>query len=166
MRNEQLLLGRAADILVVEDNEDDFIIMRETFKRDRLMANLFLVENGEECLDYLNKRSGYENVLTPDLIILDLNMPVMDGRELLGIIRKDQRLSQIPVVVLSTSDSEDDIAAVQALGVAAYMNKPVDFEELLRAIQSTKKYWFTLVVLAEEQKEDMDLAPLPLLDGE
>lgn len=166
MRNEQLLLGRAADILVVEDNEDDFIIMRETFKRDRLMANLFLVENGEECLDYLLKRGVYENVLTPDLIILDLNMPVMDGRELLGHLRKDQRLTQIPVIVLSTSDSEEDIAAVNALGVTAYMNKPVDFDELLRAIQSTKKYWFTLVVIAEENPEDLDLAPLPQLEGE
>ena len=107
MRNEQLLFGRAADILVVEDNEDDFIIMRETLKRDRVMANLYHVENGEECLDYLYKRAGYENMLTPDLIVLDLNMPVMDGRELLGKLREDSRWDAIPVVILTTSESED-----------------------------------------------------------
>lgn len=142
-----LLQARPAEILLVEDNEHDVILTREGFAESRLAVNLHRAENGEECLRFLRKRSPFENVPTPDLVLLDLNMPVMDGREVLAEITADPALSHLPVVILTTSAAEEDVLSMYKLRCSSYMVKPIDFDQFVQVIRTLGKYWFTVVVL-------------------
>ena len=138
---------RAVEILLVEDNQDDVILTRRGFELTRLPVNLHHVENGEECMAFLRKTGDYAAVPTPDLILLDLNMPVMDGREVLAELVADEGLRRIPVVVLTTSADERDILDMYRFRCSSYIVKPVDFDRFLAAIQSLGHYWFTVAVL-------------------
>lgn len=138
---------RPAEILLVEDNQDDVVLARRGFERTHLPVNLHHVENGEECMAFLRKTGNYANVPTPDLILLDLNMPVMDGREVLTEMVADENLRRMPVVVLTTSADEQDIRDMYRLRCSSYIVKPVDFDEFLAAIQSISHYWFTVAAL-------------------
>lgn len=140
-------VGRPAEILLVEDNEDDVFITREGFRRAKLAVNLHHVHNGEEALAFLRREGDHQDAAPPDLILLDLNMPVMDGRELLAEIVEDEELRQIPVVVLTTSSDQDDVLSMYKLRCSAYATKPVDFEEFRSVIQQITDFYFTLVVL-------------------
>ena len=146
MSNE-LKGSRPAEILLAEDNESDVILMREGFKRAKLLVNLHHVENGEECMDFLRKNNAYADRPTPDLILLDLNMPVMDGREVLEELVADDQLNHLPVIVLTTSDEERDILGMYKLRCSSYIVKPIDFAKFTRVIQSIHDYWLTIVVL-------------------
>lgn len=101
--------SRTAEILLVEDNKDDVVLTREGFERAKLTVNLNHVENGEECMAFLRKEGEYAGVPTPDLILLDINMPVMDGREVMAELVKDDKLKHLPVVILTTSEDEQDV---------------------------------------------------------
>ena len=139
--------GRPAEVLLVEDNDNDVYITRKGFDEAKLTLNLHHVSNGEECMEFLRKEGRFTNVPTPDLILLDLNMPVMDGREVLSEIVKDEQLRKLPVVVLTTSHGEQDILDMYNLRCSSYIVKPVDFSQFQRVIQQLSDYWFTVVVL-------------------
>jgi len=138
--------GRPAEILLVEDNQDDVVLTREGFNRAKLRVNLHHVENGEECMAFLRKEGEYADAPMPDLILLDLNMPVMDGREVLAELVEDDNLKHLPVVILTTSAEEQEVLKMYKLRCSAYSTKPVDFEKFQHVIQGIADFWFTVVV--------------------
>lgn len=148
-----LASSRPAEILLVEDNENDVILTQEGFKRSKLLVHLHHVKNGEECMAFLRKQGEYAGVPTPDLILLDLNMPRMDGREVLAELLADQNLRHLPVVILTTSSEDREVLRMYKLRCSSYIVKPVDFEQFLRVIRSISEYWFTVVVLPPELAE-------------
>mgnify|MGYP005825880293 CR=1 FL=1 len=150
--NIELEEGRPAEILLVEDNEHDVILTREGFKEAHFLVNLHHVDNGKRCMEFLRKEGEYGDAPTPDLILLDLNMPVMNGREVLEEIVADADLKHLPVVVLTTSAHDREVLDIYKLRCSSYIAKPVDFERFIEVIQGIGKYWFTMVVLPHEQK--------------
>ena len=141
--------SRIAEILLVDDNEDDVYLTREAFDAASLRVHLHHVENGEKCLQFLRKQGPYANVPSPDLILLDMHMPVMDGHEVLKEIVKDDKLRHLPVVVLTTSYEAADIQKMYGLRCSSYITKPVDFDNFVKAIGQLAGYWLTVVVTPE-----------------
>ncbi len=137
-------------ILLADDDPDDRILTIRAFKQNRLANNVFQVEDGEQLMQYLRREGEYTDPVTsprPGLILLDLNMPRMDGREALQLIKQDAALRAIPIVVLTTSEAEQDILRSYDLGVNAFVTKPVTFEGLASAIKVITEFWFELVRL-------------------
>jgi len=137
-------------IVLAEDDEDDFILIRDALKELRILNELHWVKDGEELMDYLHRRNGYADTTMsprPGLILLDLNMPRMDGREALADIKSDPKLRRIPVVVLTTSKSEEDIFNSYDLGVNSFIRKPEGFYKFVDVMQTLNKYWFEIVEL-------------------
>ena len=141
--------SRIAEILLVDDNEDDVYLTREAFDAASLRVHLHHVDNGEKCLQFLRKQGPYANVPSPDLILLDMHMPVMDGHEVLKEIVKDDKLRHLPVVVLTTSYEAADIQKMYGLRCSSYITKPVDFDNFVKAIGQLAGYWLTVVVTPE-----------------
>lgn len=139
--------ARFAEVLLVEDNKHDVILTRQAFKQARVAIHLHHVKNGVDCMSFLRKQGNYEDAPTPDLILLDLNMPIMDGREVLEAISKDESLSHLPVVILTTSEDEKDVYKMYRLRCSSYIVKPVDFKQFLRVVKELSEYWFTVVIL-------------------
>lgn len=139
--------ARAANILLVEDNEADVLLTQLAFQESRLLVNMDTVDDGEKCMAYLRKQAPYREAPTPDLILLDLNLPVMDGREVLAEMIEDDALRKLPVVVLTTSKSDSDLLAMYNLRCSSYIIKPIDFEQFHRVIKHLCEYWFTVVTL-------------------
>ena len=139
--------SRPAEILLVEDNEHDVVLTRESFSRAKVLVNLNHVDNGEDCLAYLRKEGKYAGVLTPDLILLDLNLPIMDGREVLAEINGDEALRHLPVVVMTTSAADKDILDMYKLRCSSYIVKPLDLVQFQKVISEFGNYWFSVVVL-------------------
>ena len=135
------------EILLVEDNAGDARLTLEAFKEGRVLNRLTVVQDGVQALAYLRRQGPYAAVRLPDLILLDLNLPRMSGREVLTQIKSDERLKSIPVVVLTTSEDEQDIARAYSQHANCYTTKPVDLEQFLRVIQSIENFWLTLVRL-------------------
>jgi two-component system, chemotaxis family, response regulator Rcp1 len=150
----QLINGRAAEVLLVEDNDDDVELTSQGFRRAKLLVNLHRVEDGEKCLAFLRKEGEYQNVPTPDLILLDLNMPKMSGREVLAEMIKDEHLKGLPVVILTTSEQEEEVLKMYKMRCSSYIVKPVDFEKFLKVIRTIAEYWFTVVVLPKSASTD------------
>ena len=141
---------REAVILMAEDNPAEQRLAERALGRGIIQCDLRMVSDGEETLDYLYRRGQYEDVSTsprPDLLLLDLNMPKLDGRQVLEKMKQDSDLKQIPVVVLTTSKAEQDIARSYELGCNSYMNKPVEVDTFVSVLKSLQEYWFKLVVL-------------------
>ncbi len=137
-------------ILIAEDDPDDRMLTIRALQQNRLANDIKWVEDGEELMDYLHRRGAYADdgsAPRPGLILLDLNMPRMDGREALQAIKADPELRRIPVVVLTTSRAEQDIVQSYDLGVNAFVTKPVTFEELANAIRVLGNFWFEIVKL-------------------
>ena len=134
-------------VLLVEDNEADVRLTVEAFKETTVMSRLRAVEDGVEALAYLRRQGKYSDAARPDLVLLDLNLPRMDGAELLAIIKRDPYLKQIPVVVFTTSSSARDIAKSYALHANCYITKPVDLNRFLDIVKSIEAFWFTVVAL-------------------
>ena len=143
----ELMHGRPAEILLVEDNDNDVVLTRQGFKIAKLAVNLHHTRNGEDCLAFLRKQGAYAQSPTPDLILLDLNMPRMDGRAVLAELVADENLCHLPVVILTTSAEEQEVLRMYQLRCSSYIVKPVDFDEFLRVIRLVSEYWFTVVVL-------------------
>ena len=143
----QLLNTRTVNILLVEDNPGDVRLTQEAFKEGNMPVNLGVVMDGVEALRYLRKQHPYESVPTPDLILLDLNLPKRDGREVLEEIKTDTKLRHLPVVVLTTSNSEQDILRSYNLYVNCYINKPVDFDKFFDIIKKIEEFWFHTAIL-------------------
>jgi len=149
MKTRPLAGSRIAEILLVEDNEDDVFLTREAFDAASLRVNLHHVDNGEKCMQFLRKQGPYANVPAPDLILLDMHMPVMDGHEVLSEIVKDEKLRHLPVVVLTTSYEAADIRKMYGLRCNSYITKPVDFGSFVKVIGELAGYWLTVVVMPE-----------------
>lgn len=143
--------SRPAEVLLVEDNDNDVFITRRGFADAKLAVNLHHVENGEKCMAFLRKEAPYTEAPTPDLILLDLQMPVMDGREVLAEIVKDEQLRKLPVVILTTSSAESDILTMYNLRCSSYIVKPVDFTQFQQVVKQLGDYWFALVVLPPKE---------------
>jgi len=139
--------ARSIRLLMAEDDPEDQMLVRKAFERSHLANVLDVVNNGEELLDCLHRRGLYHDAPRPDLILLDLNMPRMDGREALSLIKADPDLRAIPVVVLTTSSADEDIIRSYDLGVSSYIQKPVTFEKLVEVLTTLGRYWFEIVKL-------------------
>jgi CheY-like chemotaxis protein len=139
--------GKPLDILLVEDNPADVRLTEEAFRDGRIRNTLYVVKDGVEAMDFLNRRGKHENAARPDLILLDLNLPRKDGREVLAEIKADPELMRIPVVVLTTSRAELDIVKTYNLHCNCYVIKPVNFEQFCDVIQSIENFWLTAVTL-------------------
>jgi len=134
-------------ILLVEDNEGDVRLTREAFKEGRVANRLEVVSDGVEALRYLRREGPHKEAIRPDLILLDLNLPKMDGREVLEKIKTDPQLKRTPVVVLTTSNAEDDIVRTYDLHANCYITKPVDFENFVGVVRSIDEFWLNTVTL-------------------
>jgi CheY-like chemotaxis protein len=139
--------GRVIDILLVEDDPGDELITREAFADNKIKNTLHVVRDGQEGLDFLYRRGNHENAPTPDLILLDLNLPKYDGRQLLEMIKSDAALCHIPVVVLTTSSAEEDILRSYKLHANAYVTKPVDLEQFMKAVRGIDEFFVQVVRL-------------------
>jgi two-component system, chemotaxis family, response regulator Rcp1 len=139
--------NRPVDILLVEDNPGDVRLTQEAFRDSRLPVKLSVVMDGEDALNYLFKRGHYANVTKPDIILLDLNIPKKDGKEVLCEIKNDDVLKYVPVVVLTTSNAEQDIVKTYNLNVNAYINKPVDFDKFFDIVQKIEAFWLMTATL-------------------
>ena len=135
------------NILLVEDNPGDVRLTQEAFKDGMLHNNLQVVMDGEAAMEYLQRRGQYRDAERPDLILLDLNLPKMNGREVLGAIKNDPDLKRIPVVVLTTSQDEQDILESYKNFASSYIVKPVNMEKFIKVVSSFKQYWFSVVKL-------------------
>jgi len=142
--------AKSATILLVEDDRGDQELTRRALDEGKIRNDLRIVEDGEEALAYLFRRGKYKDPATsprPDLLLLDLNLPRVDGREVLEQIRADSKLRRMAVVVLTTSRQEEDILRSYELGCNSFITKPVDINQFIRIIQALERYWFQIVVL-------------------
>jgi len=135
------------EILLVEDNPGDVFLTQEALREGRLAHHLSVVEDGEEALKYLRGEGRYEGAQRPDIILLDLNLPKKDGRELLEDVKSDPSLRQIPIIVLTTSDAEQDIRRAYKLHANCYLTKPIHMDDFLKKIKSMEDFWLTVVRL-------------------
>jgi CheY-like chemotaxis protein len=149
-----LVSTRPAEILLVEDNENDVELTRQGFKKCKLLLNLHHVKDVVECMAFLRKQGKYSAAPTPDLLLLDMNMPRMDGREVLAEMVADDTLNAIPVVILTTSAQDEEILKMYKLRCSSYIIKPIDFDQFLNVTRSIAEYWFTIVVLPIAKSAD------------
>ena len=141
------------NILLVEDNPGDVRLTREVLQEGKLLNHLQVAGDGIEALEFLRHEGRFAKSPHPDLILLDLNLPRMDGRELLAIIKSDHALRRIPVVILTTSKAEEDIIATYDLHANCYITKPVDLDQFFSVIKSVEEFWFTVVKLPPDGAE-------------
>ncbi|GCA97006.1 MULTISPECIES: response regulator [Mycobacteriaceae] len=141
--------GRVVDILLVEDDPGDELITREAFADNKIKNTLHVARDGQEGLDFLYRRGVHADAPTPDLILLDLNLPKYDGRELLEAIKSDADLCHIPVVVLTTSSAEEDILRSYKLHANAYVTKPVDLDQFMKAVREIDEFFVQVVRLPQ-----------------
>ncbi len=139
--------ARPVEILLVEDNPADVRLTIEVFKDSRITNHISVAADGEEALAFLQKKGKYADADRPDLIFLDLNLPRKDGREVLSEIKADPELKTIPVIVLTTSDADQDVWKAYNSGVNSYIKKPVDLEQFIRIFRSIEDFWLTIVKL-------------------
>jgi CheY-like chemotaxis protein len=138
---------RTASILIIEDNPTDVLLMREALADAKLHVDLHVAQDGVAGLEFLRRLGAHAQAPRPDLILLDLNMPRKSGLEVLTEIKADASLRAIPVVMLSTSSAEDDLARAYAAHVNCYIRKPVDFGRLAEVVKGIEDFWFTVVTL-------------------
>jgi CheY-like chemotaxis protein len=139
--------GKPIEILLVEDNPGDVRLTKEALAEAKVANQLSVVTDGVEAMDFLKKRGCFADVLRPDLVLLDLNLPKKDGREILAEMKADPKLRRIPVVVLTTSRADEDVLKAYDLHANCYITKPVDFPRFLDVIRSIEEFWLTVVIL-------------------
>lgn len=135
------------EILLVEDNPGDVILTREAFSEAKICNNIHVAQDGEEAIAYLQKEAGYEDSKKPDLILLDLNLPKIDGREVLDKVKSNDNLKRIPVVVLTSSEAEQDIIKTYDLHANSYVVKPIDLDQFIKVVNAVENFWFSVVTL-------------------
>ena len=143
--------GKSVEILLVEDNPGDARLALEALKDNKIRNELHTVEDGVEAMNFLRKKGKYSNVPRPDLILLDLNLPKKDGREVLAEIKEDDKLKAIPVVVLTISKAEEDILKSYNLHANCYISKPLDLKQFIKVVKSIKSFWFSIVKLPPKE---------------
>ena len=140
-------VGRPVEILLVEDNPGDVRLTQEALKENKMLNHLSVVVEGEDAISFLRQEGEYATAIRPDLILLDLNLPRKDGREVLAEIKADEHLKRIPVVVLTTSSAEQDILKSYDLHANCYITKPVDLDQFITIVRSIEDFWLTIVKL-------------------
>ncbi len=138
---------RPIEVLLVEDDPGDVLLTREAFEHQKVANRLHVVNNGEEALSFLRREGAHESAPFPDLVLLDLNLPGMHGREVLMAIKEDERLRTIPVVILTTSEAEEDVLRSYALHANAYVTKPVDFDRFMTVVRAIDEFFVSVVRL-------------------
>ena len=144
------ITGRPIEILLVEDNAADVRLTIEALREGKVRNNLSVARDGQEAMEFLTRQGRYTEAPRPDLILLDLNLPRKDGREVLAAIKADESLRRIPVVVLTTSSAEADILQSYTLHANCYITKPVDLEQFVKVVRSIDEFWLTIVRLPPE----------------
>jgi chemotaxis family two-component system response regulator Rcp1 len=139
--------GNPIEILLVEDNPGDVRLVREVFKDARVSNNIHVAEDGVEAMAFLRKEGRFADSVRPDLVLLDLNLPKKDGREVLTEIKTDDALKRIPVIVLTTSSAEEDIMKSYSEYANSYITKPINLEQFIKVIRSIEDFWLTIVKL-------------------
>jgi CheY-like chemotaxis protein len=139
--------GRPIEIMLVEDNPGDVRLTREALKEAKVRNNLSVVDDGVEAMKFLRREGIYSAAPRPDIVLLDLNLPRKDGRQVLAEVKADPDLKRIPVVILTTSRAEEDILKTYDLHANCFISKPVDFEQFIRVIQSIEHFWLAIVTL-------------------
>jgi chemotaxis family two-component system response regulator Rcp1 len=145
-------IARPVDILLVEDNPGDVRLTQEAFREGKVRNRLSVVGDGVEVMSFLRRQKGHEKAPRPDLILLDLNLPRKDGREVLAELKDDPDLKRIPVVVLTTSKAEEDVLRTYNLHANCYITKPVDFGQLMTVVKAIDDFWLTVVRLPANVK--------------
>lgn len=140
--------NRPVNVLLVEDNPGDVRLTKEAFKEGKLDVKLAVATDGVEAMNYLKKLNDFKDAVTPDLILLDLNLPKKDGREVLKEIKTDPHLLRIPVIILTTSNAEQDINHCYNLHANCYINKPVDFDKFFDVIERIEDFWLSTAILS------------------
>ena len=135
------------EILLVEDNPGDADLARDALEHSKIKNNLVVVEDGVEAMNYLKKEGKYKSVTHPDLILLDLNLPKKDGRQVLAEIKANESLKRIPVVILTTSQDEADVMQSYNLHANCYVTKPIDLKQFMKVVKSIEDFWLSIVVL-------------------
>jgi len=148
-------LVKPVEILLVEDNPGDVRLTREALKEAKVINHLTVLKDGAEALAFLRREGSYTNAVTPHLILLDLNLPKKDGREVLAEIKADDKLKRIPVVVLTTSQDEQDVFKSYHFHANCYVTKPVDLEQFMTVVRSIEDFWLGIVVLPKNGKRPM-----------
>ncbi len=138
---------KVIDVLLVEDDPGDVLMTREAFEDNKVANRLAVVSDGVSAMEYLRKEGRYADAPTPDLVLLDLNLPRMDGREVLQALKGDDELRRIPVVVLTTSEAEEDVLRSYALHANAYVTKPVDFDRFIEVVRQIDDFFVSVVRL-------------------
>jgi two-component system, chemotaxis family, response regulator Rcp1 len=151
MNNGTLI--RPIDILLIEDNLGDIDLAREALGTGKLHNSLHVVQDGVAAMDFLNRKGKYVDSPRPDLIILDLNLPKKDGRQVLAEIKEDDSLKRIPVVILTTSRAEEDVLKTYNLHANCYITKPIDMKQFLHVVRSIEEFWLSIVVLPNGVKK-------------
>lgn len=147
----QISPSTRVEILLVEDDPGDVLMTREALDEVKLLHSLQVLDNGEEAVKYLSREGEYADVSRPDLVLLDLNLPRLDGREVLSYIKSQPHLRRIPCVVLTTSDAEEDVLRSYDLHANAYVTKPVDFDAFTRVVKQIDDFFFTVVRLPQPE---------------
>ena len=142
---------KVVEILLIEDSPGDVRLTIEALKEAKIKNNLSVVQDGVDAMEFLQRKGSYKNAIRPDLILLDLNLPRKDGREVLAEIKNTPELRQIPVVVLTTSRAEEDILRAYDLHANCYITKPVDFKQFMSVVKSIESFWLTVVKLPTKQ---------------
>jgi CheY-like chemotaxis protein len=142
-----IIRGKPVEILLVEDNNGDIGLIEEVFEEAKIKNNIHIAEDGEEAMFYLRGKGKFYGSPRPDIIILDLNLPKKDGREVLREIKEDENFHNIPVIVLTTSSAEKDILGVYDLHANAYVTKPLDFDQFMKVVGSIENFWLEIVKL-------------------
>ncbi|HUX15892.1 MAG TPA: response regulator [Phycisphaerae bacterium] len=142
--------AKTAEILLIEDSLGDIRLIKEAFKEGKIINHMSVVEDGEAAMAFLRREDPYAGAVWPDLILLDLNLPKKDGREVLAEIKADEDLKRIPVVILTTSRAEEDILRTYNLHANCYVTKPVDLEQFFAVVRSIEDYWLAIVKLPPE----------------
>lgn len=136
-------------ILLVEDNEGDIVLTLDAFEESKINTDISVVRNGQEALDFLYRRAGYEQELKPDLILLDINIPILNGHEVLKIVKADPELKKIPVIMLTTSSNPKDVNLAYENYTNSYVTKPIEMDDFLKAILKIEEFWLQLCRLAD-----------------
>ena len=151
MKNQALV--KPINILLVEDNPGDADLAREALEDSKMNNNLDVVDDGVKAMAYLRREPPYADAPRPDLILLDLNLPRKDGREVLGEIKSDDDLKRIPVVILTTSRAEEDVLKTYNLHANCYITKPIDLNQFMHVVRSIEEFWLSIVILPPEAKK-------------
>lgn len=141
------MTGKPVEVLLVEDDPGDVDLTKEALREGKITINLQVVDDGVKAMAYLHQEGSYAGAVRPDLIVLDLNLPKKDGREVLRELKTDEKLKRIPVVILTTSDAEADVLKTYGLGANCYITKPVGLDQFAKVVRAIEDFWFSVVKL-------------------